>query len=348
MTAPVIADDYLNEAVLPKSDENIQRFWKEFATSDKDVASLVATWNASPDAKKAVVDQTKLIETLRQLRATIIAFEDAREPPEKVAEFFAAQRLSREGREELTRQFLTEVSDRRKNGVPIYGATLQAAQAIQNHLDELAGSGARPLQPEDTYRMWWWDAYLRQKFVSAKVETLLAMGNGKAYLNDYLIIRTTTIKCVGAKLGPDAGEIIARLIFPTEGYSNPAFFRAIYEGRTQGMRVSQVGYYLTAFFSMFTNAEDDAAECRNVVSKTTLLRIGGAGSADALKQVLGGLVQAHRQGDGISAGFETFGGMMLSEASAKADAQLFYDRHGCQSPVANRFFSNISDFAKKE
>ena len=50
-------------------------------------------------------------------------------------------------------------------------------------------------------------------------------------------------------------------------------------------------------------------------------------------------------GQGFNAGAETFGGMMLSQASAEADARLFYSRHGCDSPVAARFFNNVADFA---
>jgi len=362
MTAAVIADDYLNEEILPKADESIRRFWQEFATSDKDVASLVATWKASPVAKTAVVEHRELIETLRQLRATVIAFEEARESPEKAAEILAGKwndwRARHMSREEFVKQFLTEVSGRRKNGVPIYGATLQAAQALRNRLDNLNDAAGRRNPPETTYEMWMWDSYLRQKSVLAKVEALQAMPKGKAYWNDYVIDRMTTVKCVGAKLdSTDVVEAVAKLMFPTEGYSNPKFFRAIYEGRTQGMHVSQVGLYLTAFLSMFTNADDDAAECRNVVSKATLFRIAGAGSKDMLGQIFGGLAQAHRnQGggrdglfaQGFNAGAGTFGGMALSEAQAQADAQLFYNRHGCDSPVAHRFFSKISDFAKKE
>jgi hypothetical protein len=157
------------------------------------------------------------------------------------------------------------------------------------------------------------------------------------------------------RAGSPVGEIIGRLVFPTEGYSNPAFFRAIFDGRTEGMHVSQVGFYLTAFLSIFANAED-APECRTVVSQATLMRIAGAGSVDLFGQILGGLVDAHRNrggsrddlfGQGFGAGSKTFGGMMLSEVSAKADAQLFYSRHGCRSPVAVRFFGNVSDFAHK-
>jgi TPR repeat protein len=157
-----------------------------------------------------------------------------------------------------------------------------------------------------------------------------------------------------AKRAREALDLLTGKSFPTVGYSNPEFFQAIYEGRTEGVRVSQVGFYLTAFLSMFTNA--DIRECRNVVGKATLYRIAGAGSADVLGQILGGLVQAHRSqggsrddlfGQGFSAGAGSFGGMMLSEASAQADAQLFYDRHGCNSAVANRFFGNISKFASQ-
>ena len=347
MTAAVIADYYLNHEVLPKADANIQLFWKEFGTSDKDLASLLATWNASAEAKKAVADQTERVEALRQLRATIFAYEGTRESPEKIAALFAAQELSQVGRERVTKQFLAEVSERLENGVSAYAAALQAAQVLQNDVDRVRSPGLALPEPENTYSMWSWDDYVRRKFAVTNVDTLKKMALGKALWNDYLINRISTIKCVGAKLGPDLEETISQVTFPTEGYSNPTFFRKIYEGRTQDMQVSQVGVYLTAFLSMFTNADEGASGCRNVVGEAALLRIAGAGSAEMLDKVMGGFARAHRQGDGFRAGVSTFGGMLLNETSAKADAQLFYNRHGCQSPVASRFFGNISDFAMK-
>jgi len=369
ITGAALADDFINAEILPKADANIRRFWSEFATSDKDVAVLVAGWSAGADAKKAIVDQKPLIETLRQLRATIIAFEDAREPPEKAAELLAGEwndwRSRHMSRSEFISQFLSEASARRKSGIPVYGATLQAAQVLRNRLDDLhSGAGPRT-EPGDTYDMWLWDSSLRQKAVAAKAAALQAMEKGKSYWNSYFIHRTTTIKCVGADLkssqaaraAEKAREVIGEIEFPTAGYSNPKFFRAIYDGRTEGMRVSQVGLYLTAFLSMFTNADDDAAGCRTVVSQATLMRIAGAGSADMLKQIFGGLAQAHRNtgagrdglfAQGFGAGAGTFGGMALSEASAQADAQLFYDHHGCESAVAKRFFRNLSAFAAQK
>lgn len=366
MTPAAIADNYLDEKVLPKADDSLRRFWQEFGTSNESVTSLVENWNASRVAKNAVADREEFIETLRQVRATIFAFEDARETPEHAAEILAGKwddwRAEHMSREEFIQQYLAEVSDRRKDSVPVYGAILHAAQALLNRLDDLHGAAGLRTSPEDLYQMWSWDSYLRGKSASVQVDTLRTMRDGMAYWNDYLIGRRTTIRCLGARLdnsgSPHAdpstvSETIANLLFPTEGYTNPKFFRAIYEGRTEEMRVSQVGLYLTTFLSMFTNAKD-APECRNVVSQTTLFRIAGGGSQDVLGRIFGGLAQAHRNrggnrddlfGQGFDAGTGTFGGMILSEASAEADAQLFYSRHGCDTPVATRFFGNISDFA---
>jgi hypothetical protein len=36
--------------------------------------------------------------------------------------------------------------------------------------------------------------------------------------------------------------------------------------------------------------------------------------------------------------------MLADDVTAENDAQLFYERHGCESPVARRFFGNLEDF----
>jgi len=366
MTPAAIADNFLREEVGTTADDSVQRFWQEFATSDKDVAALVENWDADPATKKAVADRRQLIEALRRLRATIIAFEDARATPENAAQILAGKwndwRAEHMSRAEFVHGFLSEVSDRTDQGVPVYGATLQAAQALRNRLDDLndAAGGRNP--PEDRYEMWLWDSYLRGKAASAEVDALRRLPDGDGLWNDYVGERRNTIRCVAAELDSNGspqtnplsvGETIARAAFPTQGYSNPAFFRAIYDGETQGMKVSQVGFYLTAFIKMFTNS--DIPECQNVVSYETLLRIAGAGSMDVLQQIFGGLAQAHQGGggrddmfgQGFAAGAGTFGGMILDEASAQTDAQTFYDRHGCDTAVANRFFGNVTEFARQ-
>lgn len=362
MTAAAIADDFLKGEVLPDIEESLRDFWQAFGTSEEEIGALVEGWSASETAKNAVLDRSEFIEMLRRLRATIIAFEAAREAPESAAELLAGDwndwRAEHMTREAFVQSFLGEVSARIGTGVPEYGATLQAAQATRNRLDDMHGAAGLRNPPDDVNEMWLWDLYLRGKAVVGEVAALRAMRDGVAYWNEYVIGRRTTIRCTAASLegGGDPASVedtIARLMFPTAGYSNPEFFQAIYDARTEGMRVADVGFYLTAFLSMFTNA--DIPECQRVVSETTLYRIASAGSADLLGQIFGGLLEAHRGdgsrddlfGHGFQAGAGTFGGMMLSEASAQSDAQLFYDRHGCDSPVADRFFGNISDFAAK-
>ena len=93
-TPALIADTYLNERLLPQANESLRSFWQEFGTSDKDVASLVASWNASPDAKSAVTTFKDDIENLRLLRATIIAFEETRPTPEQAAEILTGARAT--------------------------------------------------------------------------------------------------------------------------------------------------------------------------------------------------------------------------------------------------------------
>lgn len=153
-----------------------------------------------------------------------------------------------------------------------------------------------------------------------------------------------------SKSGVDAKEMLARLVFSAEGYSNPDFFQAAYEGKLKDANPGRLAAYLTEFLSMFRNTDD----CRSVVSGVAYSRIAEHGQMDVLGQMLGGMANSRSgrpPGDFTAAakeGYETGREFRLNVAmqvdKARTDAQLFYDRHGCNSPVAKRFFKNIETY----
>jgi hypothetical protein len=148
-----------------------------------------------------------------------------------------------------------------------------------------------------------------------------------------------------AAAGIDVREDLARVTFWPEGYSNPAFFKAVWDG--QGAAVNrQNSLYLQHFLTMFRSTGD----CVRVVNDRFFGRLSQQASMDMLGNMLGGLAGAQRGrsgnldnafSEGLAAGQAFTGGLIGSTADAKTDAQLFYDRHGCDSPVARRFFGNL-------
>jgi len=203
MTPAVIADDFVTEVVLLAEDEHIRRFWDEFGPRDDDLEAVVAGWNASRVAKNAVTDRRLFVETLRQLHATIEAFERARQTPEAAGEAIAGEwndwRGSHMTRAEFIRRFLAEVASRHDRGVPLYGAVLQAAQAMRNRLDDLHGAAGLRDAPDNPFQMWMWDSYIRRQAAADEIARLRSMRDGEAYWNEYLVARRNTIRCVAAR-----------------------------------------------------------------------------------------------------------------------------------------------------
>jgi TPR repeat protein len=154
--------------------------------------------------------------------------------------------------------------------------------------------------------------------------------------------------------GVDAKEALAQFVFTTEGYSDPKFFAAVYNGELKGANPGQVSPYLTEFLAMYRNADANAADCRSVVSGYAYAKIAEHAQMNVLGRMLGGMASAkHRHAPGdfsgaAKAGYETGRAFKLSLAlqvdKAHADAQMFYDRHGCDSPVAKRFFHNVEAY----
>ena len=150
--------------------------------------------------------------------------------------------------------------------------------------------------------------------------------------------------------GVDASEELARNVFTSKGYSNPKFFQVAYDGKLQEANPGALAAYLVQFLSMFRNTDG----CQNVVSTYAYAKIAEHGQMNMLGQMLGGSASSrnrHTPGDfagaakaGYAAGRQFQLNLAMNVDKARTDAQLFYDRHGCSSPVAKRFFKAIQDY----
>ena len=137
--------------------------------------------------------------------------------------------------------------------------------------------------------------------------------------------------------------------FPVEGYTDTDLMKQIYDGDFDKDTVPPAPVYAQEFMQMFANTD----ECRSLVDASSFTKI----TAIAAGRLAGDLLGLNQQGmpqmpqthnldeilsQAFQGGAQTMGrGAQLTQR-ADADAQLFYDRHGCQSPVAERFFRNLN------
>lgn len=153
--------------------------------------------------------------------------------------------------------------------------------------------------------------------------------------------------------GVDAKDDLGEYVFIADGYAFPQVMQGVYDNRLSAEAMAAQGPYWLVFLDLYRNRPD----CARLVSDGTFGKFYLAGQFGELKGVFGALAEAHRgpsNGDfgrdaqqGWNAGMDFTKSMLGSISRAKEDAQLFYDRHGCNSPVANRFFSNIAMVARQ-
>ncbi len=147
--------------------------------------------------------------------------------------------------------------------------------------------------------------------------------------------------------GVDAQAELKEVVFDPAGYSNPSFFMALFQGQVTGSDAKAASVYLGEFMQMFHNTDD----CRDVISTAAMGRLLMSEQFGTIGQLLTGLMQAHREptnGDygqdfkqGMDAAMGTNNNLLMSVSNARSDAQLFYNREGCHSPVARQFFHNV-------
>ena len=188
------------------------------------------------------------------------------------------------------------------------------------------------------------------------------MGYGMAWLNlgyayegdgsipaNYQAAATSFRNAIAA--GIDAHSELQELIFDPSGYSSPQFFSAMFDGRLSDINAGSASVYLGEFMQLFHNTPD----CQDVVSDYAMGHLLMGEEFGALGQMFAGLAQAHSGGDngdfgqdaqqGWNAGMATTNGLLVQVSDARADAQLFYNREGCDSPVSRQFFHNVESFA---
>lgn len=152
-----------------------------------------------------------------------------------------------------------------------------------------------------------------------------------------------------------ATETLAKITFSTEGFSNPDFFQAIYDGDFKSLQADPTA--LATYISTFTSPFEGVQGCGRVISNQAMAAIQGHVGAKVLGMFLGGAAGArhdHAPGDfagaagaGARAGDQLSRNLAAMTDKGKADAQLFYDRYSCDTPVAKKFFGNLDLFACK-
>ena len=142
-------------------------------------------------------------------------------------------------------------------------------------------------------------------------------------------------------------------VFNTEGFSNPRLFQLIYDGNLRELQVdrSDLAGYLVSFMEPFRGTEG----CGIMISRGNYSKLVQMGQANVVSMMFRGLADSRSQtapGDfegaaqsGFRAGQQFGSDLGALVDRGEADAQLFYDRFDCRSPVADRFFGNIDRLA---
>lgn len=135
------------------------------------------------------------------------------------------------------------------------------------------------------------------------------------------------------------------LIFTGEGFSNPAFFDAIYHGRLSG--AGNAVLYASAFLNLFNNTPG----CQKVATNGITVRAAQAAQGAAFGQMFNAMRNAERDGTfegaasgGYKAGQDLAAGFAMQVGSVQDDANLFYTRYDCNTPIAVQFFDHLGDW----
>ncbi|EYD74998.1 hypothetical protein Rumeso_03422 [Rubellimicrobium mesophilum DSM 19309] len=137
--------------------------------------------------------------------------------------------------------------------------------------------------------------------------------------------------------------------FDASGYAAGELLTDMFDETYEGLNPCPVGNYL----QVFTTTLEEREECKRKLNPETVIFLTAAQFADAVGTMLGGLADAHsepaeslddafRQGAGSGAG--AMGSLIGLTVAARADARIFYARHGCVSPVAVVMFLGIDNF----
>jgi TPR repeat protein len=181
----------------------------------------------------------------------------------------------------------------------------------------------------------------------------LAYADGDGVTQDYGKAEQLLKTAADAGVQP-AGEALAKITFSSADFSNPEFFQAIYDGDYKSLQADPTS--LATYVSTFVDSFAGTPGCGQVLSNQAMAAIRGHVSAKVMGMFLGGAAGArhdHAAGDFAgAAGAGARAGDQLSRQigamidKGKSDAQLFYSRYSCDTPVANRFFNNLDTFSR--
>ena len=147
---------------------------------------------------------------------------------------------------------------------------------------------------------------------------------------------------------PTQSAAVDDAAFPTDGYYSPAVFRLAYANAlTPESFRSQSIYWYTFVYAFHSDQE-----CAHLVSDATFTRFLILAQMGELKGVLDSITNQNRKyrvGDWGAAAESAINATLPNlqrEISfiihGKDDARLFYERHKCSGPVAERFFDNVA------
>jgi hypothetical protein len=136
--------------------------------------------------------------------------------------------------------------------------------------------------------------------------------------------------------------------FPTDGYYSPAVFRSVYANALTPESFRSQSIY---WFTLLDAFHSDQG-CAHLVSDATFTRFLILAQMDELKGVLDSVTNQNRNyrvgdwGAAAEAAINAASPNLEREISfiihGKDDARLFYERHKCSGPVAERFFGNVA------
>jgi tetratricopeptide (TPR) repeat protein len=151
------------------------------------------------------------------------------------------------------------------------------------------------------------------------------------------------------ELGGIGEEQLLGLIFVSKGYSNPGLMQNLYDGVFNNIKgnTSDIGAYLTQFVGLFENT----GGCDNIISAKARLKLAQQSGMNSLGKMFGMMAQAKKDRNqtgnfaaGYNAGQQMTENIVVEVEAIRQDAQLFYERHGCQSTVAKQIFGNIDKY----
>lgn len=140
--------------------------------------------------------------------------------------------------------------------------------------------------------------------------------------------------------------------FINDGYAAGDLIAAIHDGQFNDVNSYLFSPYLLEF-GTYMNQIDGDPPCLTLFTQRVRTQLPMMATGRSMEIMLGGLFKAHSdsQGgrdraliEGLVAGADTFGAIAAMTLGGKADASLFYRRHGCSSRTSNKFFRQFNEF----